>query len=312
MVILNNINKLLIKIIEDEEKILDELGWLLPVKFKDELLRDESNVRDLFNDLAHDNDKKINNLIPAQSYDIFFDKNRIERPIKEDMLRDYTLKKYFDYGIGFFSFCINNISIDNNNAFTGIKVYIDNILLCDENELIPMLKQYGYTKYTVNELIQTVKGIGALIYITDKVSISANARRTFIEVNDEDAMNFLEKISCFIQEIYDTRYALSRYKSEKNKIGINQEKLSKLRKAANDALSRLSDENISGFTEKDDIEIEFQELNEIDQKKQVKKYITKNLNAKTNEYLVDKVDFNNFSDVCAAYADFLKWLKSKI
>lgn len=175
-----------------------------------------------------------------------------------------------------------------------------------------MLKQYGYLDNTVNELIQTVKGIGAIIYITDKVNISANARRTFIEVTDEDSINFMKILANFIEEIYNVRYALSKYKSEKNKQEHNREKLDRLRERANEALKILADEKVKSFTEDDDAEVVFKDLDEIDQKKQVKKYITKKLNAKTNEYLVYQSDFDEFSNIYDVYNNFIVWLKSKI
>ena len=296
--------------IKDKKDFVDELGWLLPVNFKSELYMIKE--KDLFVELSSEGDKEINNVIPAKYYNIYFNGTKIERPIDEKMLRDYTFKKYFGYGKGFFSFSLNKITIDKSNKFTGIKIYIDNILLCDENELIPMLKQYGSLRYTVNELIQTAKGIGAIIYITDKVNISANARRTFIEVNDGDSINFMKILASFIEEVYSFRYALSKYRSEQNKQEYDREKLEQLRLKANEALNRLADKNVKSFTEEDDIEREFDELDVIEQKKQVKKYITKNLNIKTNEYLVDKVDFNDCSNVRDVYANFLIWLKSKI
>lgn len=309
-VVLNEVNTVLRQTIKDNENFTDELGWLLPVDFKEELYK--SRDQELFIELSNDSDEEINHVVPAKNYNISFNGIKLERPIEEKMLREYTLKRYFEYGKGFFSFYMDGIVIEKGNKFTGIKIYIDNILLCDENELIPMLKQYGYINNTVNELIQTVKGIGAIIYITDKVNISANARRTFIEVTNEDSINFMKILSNFIEEIYDLRYSLSKYKSERNKQEHNQEKLDSLRTKVNEALKRLSDEKVRSFTEDDDIEIEFKDLDELEKKKQVKKYITKNLNAKTNEYLVDKVVFNNFSNVCVAYADFIKWLKRKI
>lgn len=309
-VILNEINSVLQQTIKDKKDFVDELGWLLPVNFKSELYMIKE--KDLFVELSSEGDKEINNVIPAKYYNIYFNGTKIERPIDEKMLRDYTFKKYFGYGKGFFSFSLNKITIDKSNKFTGIKIYIDNILLCDENELIPMLKQYGSLRYTVNELIQTAKGIGAIIYITDKVNISANARRTFIEVNDGDSINFMKILASFIEEVYSFRYALSKYRSEQNKQEYDREKLEQLRLKANEALNRLADKNVKSFTEEDDIEREFDELDVIEQKKQVKKYITKNLNIKTNEYLVDKVDFNDCSNVRDVYANFLIWLKSKI
>lgn len=74
----------------------------------------------------------------------------------------------------------------------------------------------------------------------------------------------------------------------------------------------LADEKVKSFTEDDDAEVVFKDLDEIDQKKQVKKYITKKLNAKTNEYLVYQSDFDEFSNIYDVYNNFIVWLKSKI
>ena len=124
------------------------------------------------------------------------------------MLRDYVCKSNFKYAVGFHTFKCDKIAIDKNNSFSGIRIYIDNMLLCDENELLQSLDHYGLLEHTSNGQLQSVRRIGAMIYITDKVSISANARRTFIEVTDNDSLEFLKMLAEFVNTIYDTRYAL--------------------------------------------------------------------------------------------------------
>ena len=61
--------------------------------------------------------------------------------------------------------------IENDNDFKGIRIYIDNMLLCDEKELLQALAHYGLLSHTINGQLQSVRGIGAIIYITDKVNI---------------------------------------------------------------------------------------------------------------------------------------------
>lgn len=181
IVILENISPVLKGVIRDK-KITEELCWLLPVPFSHDLANEEPFVT-----LSSNSANEINSLIPAKSYQIFLNGNRLERPLRKEMFRSYLCTSQLDqYGICLHAFSNHKIAVDKTNPFTGIRIYLDNMLLCDETELIPALIQYGLTSHTSNELIQTVRGIGALIYIVDKVSISANARRTFIDVNTGD------------------------------------------------------------------------------------------------------------------------------
>ena len=181
-------------------------------------------------------------------------------------------------------------------------MYIDNILLCDENELIPMLKKYGLLEHSVNELIQTVNGIGANIYITDKVNISANARRTFIEITDMDSMEFMKLLAVFVKKIYNTRYALSKYGSELKKAEQNTAKVEGLREVANAALQELANEKVELFTE-DDV-IDYESLDVIEKKQRIKRIITTKVNGKIKDYL------SQLSDPCSpedAYKSFFEW-----
>ena len=128
LVILKNINQILQQTMEKKENLYTELGWLLPVKFKDELL--ESKYSQLFEDIAEP--LLGTNIIPAKTYNISFDDKVIERPVNLNMLRDFVCKKNFKYAVGFHSFYRDKIQISRDNNFSGIKLYMDNILLCDE------------------------------------------------------------------------------------------------------------------------------------------------------------------------------------
>lgn len=300
LVILENISNVLKETIEKKD-FYEELGWLLPVKFKDELF--DSNNNQLFKDMSTPlNELKI---IPTKFYNISYNNRAIERPIKNEMLRRYTCKCDFKYAIGFHSFYGDRINISKENKFSGIKLYLDNMLLCDENELIPILQKYGLIKHTANELIQTVKGIGAMIYITDKINISPNARRTFIEVTDDNSLEFLRYLAEFVNNIYIPRYALSKYSSAKKALDQPKEKLEQLRMDANSALQKLASEKITiQFDE--DSPIKFQNLDEIEKKKAIKKKLTNGMNKKINDYLLQTstYDYNN------VLSDFIIWLSS--
>ena len=169
-----------------------------------------------------------------------------------------------------------------------------------------MLLKYGLLEHTSNELLQTVNGVGAMIYITDKVSISANARRTFIEVTDSDALKFLEKIAIFIEKIYKARYALSKYSSGKKNMEINSQKLKDLKDLANEALVDLAAEKIVLPPEENETKRDFSDLTETEKKQVIKKKLTKELNEQIKLYLaqVTSFDFEN------AFEDFKIWLKS--
>lgn len=221
------------------------------------------------------------------------------------MLRKYLCSIDLKYAVGFHSFMHDRISIIKDNPFAGIRIYIDNMLLCDENELLPALKELGFIEHTVNELIQSVKGIGAMIYITDKVNISANARRTFIEFTDQDSIDFLRLLAEFVESIYTARYALSKYSSTKKKMGVEQEKLNESKARANKALAALARQEITISNEEVHAP-EFNELSENEQKQIIKKRITNEMNGQIREYLTQTTTF----DYKNAYQDFLTWLSS--
>jgi len=301
LVVLENITSVLKQTIENKEEFYKELGWLLPVKFKDELLK--SDEKQLFEDLMEPLPEK--NVIPAKAYNISFNNEMIERPIRLNMLRDYTCKTNFKYAIGFHTFYHDKIAVTRGNDFSGIKLYLDNILLCDENELIPILVRYGLVNHTINELIQTVKGIGSVIYITDKINISANARRTFIEITDDDAFEFLKLIAEFIDTVYDARYALSKYNVAKNNMGQNQDKLEQLRQSANSVLQKLARDEITIEIE-DNAPLGFGDLDDTEKRKTIKKKLTKDMNIRIKEYLSQTTAFD-YENVTI---DFITWLTS--
>lgn len=295
LVILKNISYILKNTIEKPDFKLN-LQWLLPVDFDPSLYN--SKYKDLFLDLTSDKNA------PIKYCSVFYDGEPIYRPIKENMLRDYVCKCDFNYAVGFHSFNNDRIAIDHKNPFRGIKVYLDNMLLCEETELLDNLDNYGILTHTSNGQLQSVRGIGALIYITDKVSIAANARRTFIEVTDQDAVVFLNLIAEFINTIYETRYALSDYTSAKRKIGIQQDKLEKLKENATQCLQKLAQEKIE--TPQDDV-VDYEKLTPTEKKRMLKKRISSELDIIIKEYInqLDDYSFNN------CFNDFMAWLKSQ-
>lgn len=299
-VMLEEISPVLRQTVLDEGLVTD-LGWLLPVGFKSKMY--EIEQKELFEDITQSNGEDV---IPAVGFNISYNDMAIERPIDESMLRDYICKFDLEYAIGFLTFRRDKIIVEKGNGFSGIKMYIDNMLLCDETELIPMLLKYGLLEHTSNELLQTVNGIGAMIYITDKVSISANARRTFIEVTDSDALEFLEKIALFIEKIYKARYALSKYSSGKKNMEASSQKLNELKNLANEALIDLAAEEIALPSEENETKREFSDLTETEKKQVIKKKLTKEINEQIKLYLaqVTSFDFEN------AFEDFKIWLKS--
>jgi molecular chaperone HtpG len=283
-VILDSISKVLSNVIapQNGSPIIADLGWLLPVPFRKELFSHEN--AELFKELTAKHNQAS---IPARSYGIKYDGIIIERPITSGMLRAYNCKKDFKSAVGFHSFNATTISIDKNNEFSGIRLYIDNMLLCDESEIIPTLIKYDLIDHTLNEMIQTVRGIGAMIYITDKVALSANARRTFIEIVDEDSIDFLRELASFINQIYDVRYALSKYSTilKKHHTHDTEETvLNDLRDYANNKLELLADQKISvdsiPTTDED-----FNKSSVIDQKKLLKSILVQYMNRKIKDYL---------------------------
>lgn len=300
MVVLKNYNSILEQIISDKSTC-EELGWLLPVDFENDLYL--SNQQELFDDLSNANNEGI---VPARSFDIYYNDIPIRRPIKSEMLRDYTCFCNLKYAVGFHSFRKDKIAVEKGNSFSGIRMYIDNMLLCDESELIPILQKYGMLEHTINELVQSVKGIGAMIYITDKINITANARRTFIEVVNEESIDFLERVAEFIERIYQARYALSKYSSGKKNVELKKERLNELKHVANEALKALAEVEIAVDNEENVEEIDFDKLSDTEKKQIVKKKITKEINEQVRIYLsqTTKFDYKN------AYEDFKLWIKS--
>lgn len=301
LVVLNDITMVLKNTINDGD-FLQQLAWLLPVNFNDDLYK--SATRELFEEITDEDD---NGVIPAQYCDIYYNDHKIFRPIREEMLREYVCKCDFKYAVGFHTFNGDKIAIDKNNDFSGIKIYIDNMLLCDEKELIQSLENYGLLEHTVNGQLQSVRGIAAMIYITDKVSISANARRTFIEVTDSNSIEFLKMLAEFVNRIYDTRYALSNYVSAKRKQQVGEEKLKELRAKALVNLQNLAKENIELTIEEDNEENNFNNMSVTEKKRYIKKKILFQLDNKVKEYIM-QLDSLEFS---GAYEKFIKWLEKE-
>jgi hypothetical protein len=299
MVLLRDISMVLNNTIENEG-FFQELQWLLPVDFYDDLYN--SDKSELFKELTTDN---IEGVVPARHCKIYYNDTPIFRPIKREMLRDYVCKNNFKYAVGFHTFKGDKIVIDKNNSFSGIRIYIDNMLLCDENELLQSLDHYGLLAHTSNGQLQSVRGIGAMIYITDKVNISANARRTFIEVTDNDSLEFLKMLAEFVNTIYDTRYALSNYISAKSKQQAGQERLQQLRTIALDNLRKLAKENVELASDEEENKNDFANMSITEKKKTIKKEISANLNLKLKEYIkqLDVLELEN------AFRNFVDWLK---
>ncbi len=295
IVILDNIKKVLFDTIADEA-FEEKLQWLLPVDFRQELF-DMQPEGELFFELSSE---RMDDVIPSQSFEIFYNGKKLERPIKKESLRRYTCKLDLRYAHGFHSFDNKKITIDRNNSFSGIRLYIDNMLLCDENELLSNLEHFGYLEHTVNGLLQSVKGIGAMIYITDKLSISANARRTFIEVNNDESIELLKLIAEFINRIYEARYALSNYSSAKEKAEKKKEEMEQLKKEATKKLCSLANETVELVDDYDD------ELGENDKKRIVKKRLTSWMNSLIKEFIrTQEVDLDN------VFLQFEKWIKKR-
>ena len=297
LVVLENVSTVLKKTIDDKN-FFENLQWLLPVDFDQDLYSSPNG--ELFREFTAEDGEKL----PLISFcRISFNDVPIYRPIKRIMLRDYLCKNNFKYAIGFHTFNRNKIAIDRKNIFTGIRIYIDNMLLCTEDELLRSLDNYGLLTHTLNGQIQSVRGIGAMIYITDKVSISANARRTFIEVTDTDSLEFLKLIAEFINTIYDTRYALSNYINAKEKHEQNAELIAKLKENALVHLKKLAKENIELPDDETDTN-SFETLSVPEKKRIMKKNISQSLDIKLRNYLSQLSVF----DLENSYENFIEWL----
>lgn len=285
----------------DDENFFENLQWLLPVDFDQDLYSSENG--ELFREFTAEDDSNL----PSISFcRISFNDIPIYRPIKRTMLRDYLCKNNFKYAIGFHTFNRSKIAIDRKNIFTGIRIYIDNMLLCTEDELLRSLDNYGLLTHTLNGQLQSVRGIGAMIYITDKVNISANARRTFIEVTDTDSLEFLKLIAEFVNTIYDTRYALSNYINAKAKHEQNAELITKLKDNALVQLKKLARENVELPDDETDKNT-FEALSISEKKRMIKRNISHHLDSILKEYLLQL----NVFDLENSYENFIEWLLKK-
>jgi hypothetical protein len=306
LVVLSDISSVLKNIMADE-RFLEDLGWLLPVPFRPELSDDGYPNKDLFVELSQVSDITPDTSPPAKAYRIFYNGSLIYRPLTPDMLRTYLCKSNFElYAVCVHTFSNQKIELKRSNSFSGIRIYVDNMLLCDENELIPALQHYGLTKHGNYELIQSVRGIGAMIYITDKQNITANARRTFIDVTDYDSLQFLSMVGEFVDNVYQARYALSRFESAKRRGVLSQEKMDDLREKARQSLIDLARSDISVEAKEHLPPMDFKLLPPADQRRLIKNVITKDMNAQIKKYLslTDAYD----PDTC--FIDFKAWLSA--
>lgn len=307
LVVLENINTVLKNTIRND--IVNKLNWLLPVDFEPDIY--ETEQKQLFKDLTTENE----NILPIKSCRIFYNNTQLFRPIKSKDFRDYLCKCDFKYAVGFHTFRGSKILIEKGNGFSGIRIYIDNILLCDETELLQNLEHYGVLNHTSNEMIQSVRGIGAMIYITDKINITANARRTFIEATDTSSFEFLQLLAEFVNTIYDTRYSLSRYASAKEKQETDEKKLNDLRAEALSDLKKLAKEKIEISLEDEEnkdltnnnTDVKLTESAQIDLKRKVKQKISHQSEQDINQYIKEMDNF----DLENPYPNFIEWLKLK-
>lgn len=297
LVILQDISTVLCRTINGKDFFLS-LQWLLPVDFDGSLY--EGKYKELFTDFKENNSDFP---CPVRSCSISYNNKPIFRPIKEEMLRDYVCKCDFKYATGFHSFNNDKIAIDRNNPFTGIRVYMDNMLLCDENELLNSLDNYGILAHTSNGQLQSVRGIGAMIYITDKLSISANARRTFIEVTDRDSIDFLKLLAEFINNVYEARYALSNYASAKKRAGSQADSLSDLREKATNSLLKLASNSIDLQQEES---IDFISLSKDEKKRLIKKSISTEIDKRIKDY-IRTIDVDDY-EIDNSINQFIGWL----
>ena len=314
LVVMEDISQVLAETV-NVRTFINELSWLLPVRFNEELY-----THDKYGTLIQGlSEEMVTDTIPAKSYPIclYLDgqKKKLERPITVDSLRDYVFVRKFNdaqnkvYAIALYAVNNSKIAINRNNPFSGIKVYIDNMLLCEENELLTMLKNLNLTVNTQNELLQTVQGVGVMLYIVDKVNLSANARRTFIDVADTEAIVFLQLVSDFINEILKTRYSLSEYSREVAKHTENRARLEELRAKAIAALQTLAKNSVQVELAVSKVdEVNFDDLHINEKKKIVKKIIMDGIGAKVKEYLELATDFKKDT----AYQNFMDWLTTKI
>ena len=143
-----------------------------------------------------------------------------------------------------------------------------------------------------------------MIYIVDKVNISANARRTFIDITDDDSLNFLKLLGEFVDHIYVARYALSDYHSARAKEDVEKEKISSLREKARKSLENLASSEIT-IEEEEEKPTDFQSLSITEKKRLIKNRISKEINTALKRYLSQVEEFN--PDTC--FDDFKIWLK---
>lgn len=309
LVVLEELSKVLVSAMQDKQ-FIEDLEWLLPIPFKNEMLipcdTDGQSVHELFVSLSSEPAFSDIQYIPAQAYRVLYNGMALERPIERKSLRDYTCRCDLEqYAICVHSFSNTGIAIDSKNSFSGIRLYIDNMLLCNETELIPALQQFGMLSHSVNETIQAVRGIGAAVYIVDKLSISANARRTFIDITDDDSLRFLELLSEFVESVFRARYALSNYKSVMAKTQAAEEEKRKVSDAAREALIKLAGKEIS--IEEESVEhTAFSDLSLTERKRIVKSKITQALSQKIKRYIEQITE----CDVESCVEDFLTWLKA--
>ena len=306
LVMMGSLSSLLKEVIS-KKNFLELLGWMLPVEYEEEIVSLENpqrNMKELLNFFK--TDKEINN--PLIEYEVSFNGTFIKRPILSNMLRDYVcLKRFGSFAVGFHSFSTDKFVISNPNRFKGIKIYIDNMLLCTEETLIPALMEYGFLKHTVNESLQTVRAVGAMIFIVDKINIVANARRSFIEVTDQDSLDFLKSLGEFVEQIYGARYALSKYRNAQEEVSVDSIKLNKLRIEAENKLKILANDEMPAMQILNKGNDDFREKTVSEQKRIMKKYIVMKINEDIKEYLNQTDEFG----VERAYENFLFWIRVK-
>ncbi len=295
----------------NSQKLMETLGWMLPVGFKDNVFHKAGSSNTSFVNVY----ERIFKVEPSclQEYSVFFNNLKIERPVGAEHFRKYQVYKDFGDAVGFLSFNADKLVVSKDKVFVGIKIYCDNFLLCDETELIDVLYQNGYTNHTINELIQTTRTIGMMIFIKNKINLAVNARRTFVEINNEETLEFMDKMAQFLEDLYDARYSLSKYQSfvasEKDRNKQFDSKRQQLLDKANAALQKIAEDEV--VVEEGSSEIK--NLTEIEKKRVLKQILVKLCRKDIDKYInvQETICDCGKEDEKVLYGNFIKWLKGE-
>lgn len=222
----------------DNDAFIQNLKWQLPVDFESALYEPKyfNLIGEIIQTVVSANPEKPREALFCE---ISYNDIPLYRPIDKTILsQNYFCRNYFgvdplignitvDLAVGLYAF---NRSLstkfknddyepavsytDKDNAFCGIRIYVDNMLIADTDEVMSLLETcksiYDFRK----DLLR--KTMNIIIYITNDIA-TKDIKKELVVADNEYLIKTLKAISEFLNRIYTADKTFRLYKTFKEK-----------------------------------------------------------------------------------------------